>query len=218
MASSFSQRLKSIREKLGYNQEEIAKLIGVTQSHLSGLEAGKIQPSLYIICASCLAFDIYADWLVLGNGEQCDKRHMEKNLDRIMSQPEKIDEKHVKFYLDRFAERIKKRRNALNLTQEDIKNAFRMLAKKYHPDANPGNKEAEDKFKDLNEAYEVLSDSEKRKKYDDIIDNKDVIGDFDTDYSQRGFGKRQSISIIKSIPIYFINYEFIFIFLKSVQY
>lgn len=53
-----------------------------------------------------------------------------------------------------------------NATDEEMKKAFRKLAVKYHPDKNPGNKEAEEKFKELNEAYEVLSDAEKRKKYD----------------------------------------------------
>ena len=47
-----------------------------------------------------------------------------------------------------------------------IKKAYRALAKKYHPDANPGDKEAEAKFKEASEAYAVLSDAEKRKKYD----------------------------------------------------
>ena len=47
-----------------------------------------------------------------------------------------------------------------------IKNAFRKLAKKYHPDINPGNAEAEKMFKDVNEAYSVLSDEGKRAKYD----------------------------------------------------
>ena len=50
--------------------------------------------------------------------------------------------------------------------EEEIKRAFRQLAKKYHPDLNPGNKEAEAKFKEVNEAYEVLSDKEKRQRYD----------------------------------------------------
>ncbi|MCS7324702.1 MAG: J domain-containing protein [Anaerolineae bacterium] len=55
-----------------------------------------------------------------------------------------------------------------NADQETIKKAFRKLARQYHPDANPGNKQAEEKFKEINEAYEVLSDPEKRKLYDQM--------------------------------------------------
>jgi curved DNA-binding protein len=51
-------------------------------------------------------------------------------------------------------------------TQEDIKKAYRKLARKYHPDVNPNDKEAERKFKEINEANEVLSNTENRKKYD----------------------------------------------------
>ena len=51
-------------------------------------------------------------------------------------------------------------------TDAEIKKAFRVLAKKYHPDMNPGDKEAEAKFKEAQEAYAVLSDAEKRKQYD----------------------------------------------------
>ena len=51
-------------------------------------------------------------------------------------------------------------------TTADIKKAYRALARKYHPDVNPDNKEAEEKFKEINEAHEVLSNSEKRAKYD----------------------------------------------------
>lgn len=50
--------------------------------------------------------------------------------------------------------------------EEQIKQAYRKLAKKYHPDLNPDNPEAEAKFKDVVEAYETLGDAEKRKKYD----------------------------------------------------
>jgi curved DNA-binding protein len=53
-------------------------------------------------------------------------------------------------------------------TEKDIRQAYRKLARKYHPDVNPGDKSAEDKFKEINEANEVLSDPEKRKKYDEL--------------------------------------------------
>ena len=53
-----------------------------------------------------------------------------------------------------------------NATDAEIKSAFRKLAKKYHPDLNPGNKEAEEKFKEVNEANDVLSDPQKRQRYD----------------------------------------------------
>ena len=51
-------------------------------------------------------------------------------------------------------------------SQKAIKAAYRKLARKYHPDVNPNNNEAETRFKEINEAYEVLGDEEKRKKYD----------------------------------------------------
>jgi len=53
-----------------------------------------------------------------------------------------------------------------NADEKEIKKAYRRLARQYHPDVNPGDKAAEARFKEINEANEVLSDSEKRRKYD----------------------------------------------------
>ncbi|MDE3155543.1 MAG: J domain-containing protein [Acidobacteriota bacterium] len=57
---------------------------------------------------------------------------------------------------------------AKTATEKEIKQAYRKLARKYHPDVNPGDKAAESKFKEINEAYEVLGDPAKRKKYDEL--------------------------------------------------
>jgi len=58
-----------------------------------------------------------------------------------------------------------------NASAEEIKKTYRKLAKKYHPDANPGNKVSEEKFKEISEAYEVLGDKEKRAKYDEMYED-----------------------------------------------
>jgi DnaJ-class molecular chaperone len=61
-------------------------------------------------------------------------------------------------------------------SDDEIKKAYRKLAKKYHPDVNPGDKKAEDKFKDLSSAFEVLSDPKKKKLYDEFGDDAAKIG------------------------------------------
>src|SRR5918999_2787431 len=57
---------------------------------------------------------------------------------------------------------------AKSASDKEIKQAFRKLARKFHPDVNPGDKASESKFKEINEAYEVLGDADKRRKYDEL--------------------------------------------------
>ena len=80
---------------------------------------------------------------------------------------------------------------------DEIKKVYRKLALKWHPDKNPNNKAAEEKFKKISEAYAVLSDSEKRQKYDQFgsadqfrqqYSQEDIFRDFDLDEILRGFG------------------------------
>lgn len=72
-------------------------------------------------------------------------------------------------------------------TANEIKKSFKKLAKQYHPDRNPNNKEAEEKFKEINEAYEILGDEEKRKNYDMYGDPKGEFEDIDMSQIYRGF-------------------------------
>lgn len=109
----------------------------------------------------------------------------------------------------------------------EIKKAFRVLAKKYHPDAHPGDKECEEKFKEAQEAYAVLSDAEKRKQYDQFghaafdgtggaggfdfsgMDMSDIFGDIFGDFFGGGRrrasndGPRQGANIRMSVRISF---------------
>jgi len=72
-------------------------------------------------------------------------------------------------------------------SEKDIKQSYRKLARQYHPDVNPGDKKAEEKFKEINEAYEVLSDKDKRAQYDQLgsyVNNGRIPDDFFRQYSQ----------------------------------
>src|SRR5579885_1703306 len=75
-----------------------------------------------------------------------------------------------------------------NATDKELKAAFRKLARKYHPDINPGDKQSEEKFKEINEAYEVLSDPEKRKKYDELGANWKYYDQIKAQEAARGAG------------------------------
>ena len=63
-------------------------------------------------------------------------------------------------------------------TEKEIRDAYRKLARQHHPDVNPGDRSAEDKFKEINEAYQVLSDAEKWRKYDELGPNWQAGSDF----------------------------------------
>ncbi len=76
-------------------------------------------------------------------------------------------------------------------SQDDIKKTYRKLAVKYHPDKNPGDKKSEEKFKEINEAYDVLGDADKRKKYDELGANWQAYekGGFPNDFNNRNTGR-----------------------------
>lgn len=109
---------------------------------------------------------------------------------------------------------------AKNADDAELKKAYRKVAKKYHPDTNPGDKEAEEKFKEAAEAYAILSDPEKRSKYDqyghaafdqnggpggfggfDFADMGDIFGDIFGDMFGGGSRHRQSNGPVKGANI-----------------
>jgi len=77
-----------------------------------------------------------------------------------------------------------------NADEKAIRQAFRRLARQHHPDVNPGKKDAENKFKEINEAYQVLNDKERRAKYDQVLEMREHGGGWED--ILRGAGRRSS--------------------------
>jgi molecular chaperone DnaJ len=107
-----------------------------------------------------------------------------------------------------------------NATQDEIRKAFRKLARKYHPDVNPGDKKAEEKFKEMSEANDVLSDPKKRKIYDQLGFYSDNIDPAAAEAYARGggfgaggfgagpFGGRGGASQTQEVPFDFGGFDF----------
>src|ERR1700736_2699856 len=88
-------------------------------------------------------------------------------------------------------------------TTDEIRKAFRKLARKYHPDVNPGDKKAEEKFKEISEANDILSDEKKRKVYDQLGFYSDQI-----DPAQAEAYARQASGGRGGMPVDFDGFDF----------
>jgi molecular chaperone DnaJ len=93
-------------------------------------------------------------------------------------------------------------------TADDIRKAFRKLARKYHPDVNPGDKKAEEKFKEISEANDVLSDEKKRKIYDQVGFYSDNIDPATAEAYARGGGGRAQSADGQGVPFDFSGFDF----------
>src|SRR5579862_2245660 len=96
-------------------------------------------------------------------------------------------------------------------TQEEIRKAFRKLARKYHPDVNPGDKKAEEKFKELSEANDILSDEKKRKIYDQFGFYSDQIDPAAAEAAARGgytYASGQQPAGGQEVPFDFEGFDF----------
>ena len=94
-----------------------------------------------------------------------------------------------------------------NVDEKEIKKTYRRLARKYHPDLNPGNKEAEKRFKEINEAYEVLGDPEKRKRYDELGSAWNSYGQRDTEQFWKDYYNKYGAGGTSYQQTYTSNFE-----------
>src|SRR5215813_7313360 len=99
-----------------------------------------------------------------------------------------------------------------NASADEIRKAFRKLARKYHPDVNPGDKAAEEKFKQISEANDVLSDAKKRKVYDQLgyySDNIDpAAAEAYARAQQGGYGPQAGAARGQGVPVDFEGFDF----------
>src|SRR5205807_4917392 len=93
-------------------------------------------------------------------------------------------------------------------SSEEIRKAFRKLARKYHPDVNPNDKKSEEKFKEISEANDVLSDPKKRKMYDQLGFYSDNIDPAAAEAYARGGGARGAAGPGQSVPFDFGGFDF----------
>src|SRR5512146_3083368 len=94
-------------------------------------------------------------------------------------------------------------------TQEEIRKAFRKAARKYHPDVNPGDKKAEERFKEISEANDILSDEKKRKIYDQLGFYSDQIDPAQAEAAARGgYGRARAGRGGQGVPFDFGGFDF----------
>src|SRR5579875_855218 len=91
---------------------------------------------------------------------------------------------------------------------EDIRKAFRKLARKYHPDVNPGDKKAEERFKEISEANDILSDEKKRKIYDQLGFYSDQIDPAQAEAAARGGFRPGGAHGSQGVPFDFGGFDF----------
>jgi transcriptional regulator with XRE-family HTH domain len=84
------ERLKLIRKAIRYKQKDIAEQLGITASHLSGVEKGKLNPSKTLLKAYCISFNINEDWLISGKGEMFNRPKDERIESVILSELERL--------------------------------------------------------------------------------------------------------------------------------
>jgi transcriptional regulator with XRE-family HTH domain len=124
MWPNIGMRMMFVRESLNINQEGLASILDMSRSNVSAIENSRVSPSLSTICSLCLLFNIYADWLILGVGEDPDKEHLSEFFNIFNNDITKLKplmpREYVQSCIHMFSTKLKLHRKELKLTQEDI--------------------------------------------------------------------------------------------------